>query len=131
MTIYFAPPGEPIDGDNWQELSMLDSDGLEFEKDRLGAWQGQEITVAAVDEVTIEITPEIRTGFSAGFTFTPKPEIATLLFGYDVYALQATVAEWLRRAAPMPRIPKAEIWEIQDGVNRRIIYMTHATHDSH
>lgn len=28
MTVYFAPPGEPIDGDNWQELGYVSEDGL-------------------------------------------------------------------------------------------------------
>ncbi|MGP5389860.1 hypothetical protein [Glutamicibacter arilaitensis] len=105
MTIYFAPPGEPLDGDNWQELGYLSEDGLQIE--------GDERTE------TIEITPEIRTNFSASFTFELEDsrEFVNAMFGYDVYALRATVAEWLTRPAPMPSIPKAELAEMQDGIN--------------
>jgi len=142
MTIYFAPPGEPIDGDNWRELGMLESDGYQFEQDRLGEWQGQEISVAAVDETSIEIFPEIsgwnrankdltelKTRRSASFTFELEDarEFVNAMFGYDVYALRATVAEWLNRPAPMPSIPKAELIEMQDGINRLAFYAWQAS----
>lgn len=115
MTIYFAPPGEPLDGDNWQELGYLSEDGLQIE--------GDERTE------TIEITPEIRTNFSASFTFELEDtrEFVNAMFGYDVYALRATVAEWINRPAPMPSIPKAELIEMQDGVNRMLFYIQQAS----
>ena len=45
MTVYFAPPGEPLDGDNWQELGLVTSDGVQFEHDRLGEFRGQTINL--------------------------------------------------------------------------------------
>ncbi len=94
MTVYFAPPDEPIDGDNWQELGMLSEDGLQIEGDEKTA--------------TIQITPELNrihtlpTEERFSFAFAPSNEFVNAVFGYDVYALRATVAEWLTRPAPMP-----------------------------
>ena len=117
MTIYFAPPGEPLDGDNWQELGYLSEDGLQIE--------GDERTE------TIEITPEIRTDFSARFTFELEDtrDFVNAMFGYDVYALRATVAEWFTQP-PAPILPIKRGWtltEIQDRVNRVAILQRQAT----
>lgn len=44
MTVYFAPIGEPLDGDNWQELGMLDAGGVRFEEsETVETWQGEAI----------------------------------------------------------------------------------------
>lgn len=44
MTLYFAPPGAPIDGDNWQELGMISEDGVFFEEsETVETWQGEAI----------------------------------------------------------------------------------------
>lgn len=113
MTAYFSTADEPLDGDNWQALGTPESDGYQFEQER-------------PREVILEITPEIRTDLSASLSFNPTPETMALLFGYDVYALRATVAEWLNRPAPMPGIPMAELIEMQDGINRLAIYADRA-----
>lgn len=109
MTIYFAPPGEPFDGDNWQEIS----------------------------EAIVEIEPEIKamseqrlhtpTEMSHSFEFSASKEFVNAMLGFDIYALRATVAEWLNRPEPMPRIPKAELWEIHDGKNRMRFHLAPAT----
>lgn len=116
MTVYFAPPGEPLDGDNWQELGMLESDGYEFEdSDRVA---------------TVEITPiipQLKTGHTESYSFTPSKELVINMLGFDIYALRATVAEWVNRPAPMPSIPKAELTEMQDGVNRMLFYIQQAS----
>lgn len=95
MTIYFAPPGEPLDGDNWQELGYLSEDGLQIEGN--------------VRTETIEITPELNlihalpTKASLSFDFKPSREFTNAFFGFDIYALADTVAEWFTRPpAPMP-----------------------------
>lgn len=60
MTFYFAPLGEPLDGDNWQELGTLSDDGVQFEHDRLGELRGHSLDVAIVDEVSFRFTQSRR-----------------------------------------------------------------------
>ena len=128
MTVYFAPPGEPLDGDNWQELGLVTSDGVQFEHDRLGEFRGQTINLGPFldeGEVSIEITPELNrihalpTGESFSFDLKPSREFTKAFFGFDIYALADTVAEWLNRPATS-HIPKIYRLEIVRAVNRLV-----------
>lgn len=109
MTLHFAPPGEPLDGDNWQEIS----------------------------EAIVEIEPEFKAmseqrffvskSETRHFEFEPSPEFMNAVFGYDVYALNATVADWLSRPAyPIPPIKSVlTLFEMQDRINRIAIMLHH------
>lgn len=112
MTIYFAPPDEPLDGDNWQELGTVSEAILEIEPE-----------IKAMSEQRLHTQTEM----THSFEFSPSKEFVNAMLGFDIYALRATVTEWLNRPAPMPSIPKAELWEIQDGKNRMRFYPAPAT----
>ena len=87
MTIYFAPPGEPIDGDNWQELGTISEAILEIEPE-----------IKAMSEQRLHTPTEM----THSFEFSPSKEFVNAMLGFDIYALLATVAEWINRPAPMP-----------------------------
>jgi len=120
MTVYVAPPGEPLDGENWQELGTLDADGIQIEEPE-------------IFETSIEIHANISNFKDAlkrhdeasknlasqtveSWAFAPSKEFVNAMFGYDVYALAATVAEWLTRLPePIPAIPKRQLTRVADG----------------
>ena len=127
MTVYFAPPGEPLDGDNWQELGNLGADGYQIEE-------------SDISETSIEINAHLpnladmfrRNGkdlrtkvaatYQSSFTFQLEDDLKAFInamHGFDFYALQATVNEWLNRPA-LSRIPKIDLLEIAIAVNRHV-----------
>lgn len=119
MTVYVAPPGEPLDGDNWQEIGEAI---LELNVDISGFKQEEAIgesNRAGHIENTLK-TFSVPTKYVVGFT--SSPEFITAVFGYDVYALHSTVAEWLSRPAhPIPALERIRQIELQDGINRVLI----------
>ena len=59
------------------------------------------------------------TGESFSFDFKPSREFTKAFFGFDIYALADTVAEWLNRPA-LSRIPKIDLLEIAGAANRHV-----------
>lgn len=114
MTVYFAPAGEPFDGDNWQELGEISEIEVEILPDLDGARQSLK---AAAERVA----RPIPTGCVLEGTFEPSPELRR--YFEELEKLDETTKEWLTRPAPMSSIPKNQMAVLQDGINRLAFYV--------
>ncbi|TAP26845.1 hypothetical protein [Arthrobacter sp. S41] len=127
MTAYFAPPGEPLDGDNWQELGNLGADGYQFEESDINQ-KSIEINAHVPNLADMfrrhgkDLRAKVVATYQSSFTFHMEDDLKAFInamHGFDFYALQATVNEWLNRPATS-RIPKIDLLEIAIAVKRHV-----------